>query len=159
MRRKDREVTDIDSVKEILNKCKTCHVAMVDSGLPYVVPLSFGYILADKVLTLYFHSAAEGRKVEVLKSNNTVCFEMAHEGELVHPENPCNCGYYYSSIIGVGEAVFIEDVDEKCKALSIMFNHQTGRDVMFTAAQAQGVCVFKIVSSSFTGKRKPRPAV
>jgi len=40
MRRKDREVTDINEIEEILNQCKTCHVAMVDSGAPCVVPLS-----------------------------------------------------------------------------------------------------------------------
>jgi nitroimidazol reductase NimA-like FMN-containing flavoprotein (pyridoxamine 5'-phosphate oxidase superfamily) len=40
MRRKDREVTDIFGIEEILLQCKTCHVAMVDEGLPYVVPLS-----------------------------------------------------------------------------------------------------------------------
>jgi nitroimidazol reductase NimA-like FMN-containing flavoprotein (pyridoxamine 5'-phosphate oxidase superfamily) len=43
MIRKDREVTDINSIEEILKQCKTCHVAMVDDGLPYVVPLSYGY--------------------------------------------------------------------------------------------------------------------
>jgi len=40
MRRKDKEVTCIGGIEEILLKCKTCHVAMIDDGLPYVVPLS-----------------------------------------------------------------------------------------------------------------------
>jgi len=41
MRRKDREITDINGIEEILLQCKTCHVAMVDDGTPYVVPLSY----------------------------------------------------------------------------------------------------------------------
>ena len=158
MRRTDREVNDIGGIEEILRLCKACHVAMVDNGTPYVVPLSYGYrILADNVLELYFHSALEGRKLDILKNNNNVCFEMAHEGEPAQYETPCSSGYYYSSIIGFGQAEFIEDADEKCKALSIMFSHQTGREVTFTAEQAQSVCVFKIVSNDFTGKKKPNP--
>jgi len=158
MRRKDREVTDIGEMEEILRLCRTCHVAMVDNGTPYVVPLSYGYrLLADNVLELFFHSALEGKKLDILKSNTNVCFEMAHEGEPVHSETPCNSGYYYSSIIGFGQVVFVEDVVEKCKALSIMFSHQSGREVIFTDEQAQGVCVFKVVSKDFTGKQKPRP--
>jgi hypothetical protein len=54
--------------------------------------------------------------------------------------------------------VFIEDTDEKCNALSVMFRHQTGRDVIFTSGQADSVCVFKIISNDFTGKKKPRPS-
>ena len=54
MRRKDREVTDIGEMEEILRLCKTCHVAMVDNGSPYVVPLSYGYrLLADNALELF----------------------------------------------------------------------------------------------------------
>ena len=131
---------------------------MVDEGEPYVVPLSYGYkILDGNVLELYFHSALEGRKIDVLKRNNKVCFEVSYEGEPIHSETPCNSGYYFASVIGFGEAVFIERNDEKNEALSVMFKHQAGREVTFTAEQIKGVCVFKIVSTDFTGKKKPRP--
>ena len=158
MRRKDREITDINAIEEILLQCKTCHVAMVDDGLPYVVPLSYGYrFIGDSILELYLHSASEGRKLDILKQNNKVCFEMSFEGEPIQSEMPCNSGYYFSSIIGFGEVVFIENTDEKCEALSILFRHQTNREVEFTDEEAQSVCVFKIVSDSFNGKKKPRP--
>jgi nitroimidazol reductase NimA-like FMN-containing flavoprotein (pyridoxamine 5'-phosphate oxidase superfamily) len=159
MRRNDWEVTDMGGIEEILLQCKTCHVAMVDGGTPYVVPLSYGYnILEDGVLELYFHSAPEGRKLDVLKQNNNVCFEMSSEGEPVHSETPCNSGYYFASVIGFGEAVFIDDPEEKREALSAMFRRQTGKDTAITAEQAESVCVFKIVSTDFTGKKKPRPS-
>lgn len=156
-RRKDREVTDIKNIEEILLQCKTCHVAMIDNGEPYVVPLSYGYkILEGNVLELYFHSAPEGRKIDILKRNNSVCFEMSYEGEPVHSETPCNSGYYFASVIGFGKAIFIENADEKTEALSIMFKHQTGKDIAFTAEKVENICVFKIVSADFTGKKKPK---
>ena len=158
MRRKDREITDIEGIKEILSKCKTCHVAMVDRGAPYVVPLSYGYqILEGNVLELYFHSAREGRKLDVLKSNSQVCFDMAYEGEPLYAKTPCNSGYYFASVVGFGKVEFIENTDEKCQALSYMFKHQAGKDVIFTGQHTENVCVFKVVSTNFTGKKKPRP--
>ena len=161
MRRKDREVADIGGIEEILQLCKTCHVAMVDDGQPYVVPLSYGYsILEGDILELYFHSAYEGRKLDILRrhmrSHNKVCFAMSHEGEPIHSEMPCQSGYYYASVIGFGDVSFLEDIDEKRSALSALFRHQTGEDVEFSLRQAESVCVFKIVSSDFTGKRKPK---
>ncbi|MDR0463772.1 MAG: pyridoxamine 5'-phosphate oxidase family protein [Treponema sp.] len=157
MRRKDREVTDIKGIEEILSQCKTCHVAMTDNGMPYVVPLSYGFkILEGNALELYFHSAQEGRKLDILRRDNKVCFEMSCEGEPVTSDTPCNSGYYFASVIGFGEAVFPDDENEKRDALSVMFRHQTGKSVSFTPEQIKSVCVFKIVSNDFTGKKKPR---
>jgi nitroimidazol reductase NimA-like FMN-containing flavoprotein (pyridoxamine 5'-phosphate oxidase superfamily) len=154
MRRKDREIKDISGIEEILLKCKTCHVAMVDNGLPYIVPLSYGYkIIKGRMLELYFHSALEGRKIDILKSNNNVCFEIAQEGGPVHSQTPCDSGYQFSSIIGFGDVIFIEQTGEKSEALSVMFKHQAGRDVSFNEKQIRDVCVFKIVSTDFTGKK------
>lgn len=158
MRRKDREVTNKNEIEEIMLQCKTCHVAMIDGDVPYVVPLNFGYkFTGSGSLELYFHSAFEGRKIDILKKNNKVCFEMANEGEAVHAETPCNSGYYFSSVIGYGEVLFLQDSAEKREALSVLFRHQTGKDAAFNDSQAESVCVFKIISSNFTGKKKSRP--
>ena len=160
MRRKDREVIDIYAIEQILLQCKTCHVAMVSDGMPYVVPLSYGYkILDGGMLELYFHSALEGKKLDILKKCNKVCFEMAHEGEPVSSDTPCNAGYYFSSVIGYGNAFFIDTIEQKCEALSIMFKHQLEKEVVFTASQTENICVFKIISTDFKGKRKPKPRI
>ena len=67
--------------KEIIKMCKTCHVAMVEEGEAYVVPLSFGYrFIEGGLLELYFHSALEGKKLDILRKNNRICFDMA-QGE------------------------------------------------------------------------------
>lgn len=156
MRRKDREVTKINEITDILDMCKTACIAMTDGGVPYIVPLSYGYEWKEDCLELYFHCAKEGKKLEILKCNNEVCFTVFSEGELLHAENPCNSGYYFSSIIGNGVVEFIEDPEEKNYALQRMFAHQAGKKVEFTEAQMDSVCVFKIVSRDYTGKRKAK---
>ena len=158
MRRTDREIRDIREIEGILLQCKTCHLAMADQGMPYVVPLSFGYRLRNHALELYFHSAHEGKKLDILRRNPKVCFEMACEGEPIFMETPCNSGYYYSSVIGYGNAEFVCDTAEKREALSIIFQCQAGKEMAFTEQQAGTVCIFKIVSTDFTGKRKAKAA-
>lgn len=154
MRRKDREVNNIEEIKEILNKCKTASLAMIDNGIPYVVPLSYGYEIAEKQLILYFHSAKEGRKIDILKKSDMVSFTIFNEGKPLFPETPCNSGYYYSSIIGNGHVEFIENTDEKLKALHKMFAQQSGQEISFTKAQTENVCLFKVISDDYTGKQK-----
>ena len=155
MRRKDREVTDINQIKSILDNCKVCRLAMIDNVQPYVVPLSYAYIMNDGILTLFFHSAKEGRKIKILRENNSVCFEISSEGKLFFDEKaPCNSGYYFSSIQGFGAAQFIDDVDEKCFALSLLMKHQANINVDFLPLQTNNVCVFKVDSNSFTCKMR-----
>lgn len=156
MRRKDREVTDIGEIRQILDSCMTVCVSMIDGDRPYSVPLNYGYEIEDGILTLYLHCAKEGRKIDILKSNNKACFTIFSEGEPIHAETPCSSGFFYSSVFGEGEAYFLEDMNEKKHALKILTAHQMKRDYEFTDEQADSVCVFKIVSTNFTGKRKPK---
>jgi nitroimidazol reductase NimA-like FMN-containing flavoprotein (pyridoxamine 5'-phosphate oxidase superfamily) len=155
MRRQDREVSNTQEINHIIKKCKVCHLAMVDKGLPYVVPLNFGYMIDENSMTLFFHSAKTGRKLDILNDNNAVCFEMACEGKLGYVENPCNSGYYFESVHGFGHVEFIEDINEKCDALTLLMKHQSNQNFVFTEKQANNICVYKVVSTDFIGKRKP----
>ncbi len=154
MRRADKEVKNRDEIIDILNICKTATIAMVDNNVPYVLPMSYGYEFIEDSLVLYFHCAMEGRKLDILKENNVVCFNIFSEGKPVYAEIPCDSGYYFSSIIGNGKAEIVEDSAEKCYSLGRIFEHQAGRTVDFTKKQASTVCVFKIVSNDYTGKQK-----
>lgn len=149
-------MTDPEKIKGILDSCKTACVAMADGGQPYVAPMSYGYALRDGALTLFFHSAKEGKKIDILKRNPKVCFAIFNEGEVTVAPAACGSGIFYSSVIGNGLAEFLENPGEKREALSAMFERQTGRKVEFTEAQASAVCVFKIVSTDFTGKQKSK---
>ncbi len=157
MRRKDREVKDINIIEKILIQCKTASLAMISDGEPYVVPLSYGYEWDKDKLILYFHCAKEGKKLDALKVNNRVAFNVCNEGTPIYADTPCNSGYYYSSVSGKGNAFLVEDTMEKCHGLELIFCHQAGRWIQFNEEQAQSVCVFKVISTEFTGKKKDRP--
>jgi nitroimidazol reductase NimA-like FMN-containing flavoprotein (pyridoxamine 5'-phosphate oxidase superfamily) len=72
MRRKDREISGLGEMESIIQRADICRLAFCDRGIPYVVPLCFGYRRG----AIYFHSAREGRKLDMMRNNRLVCFEM-----------------------------------------------------------------------------------
>ena len=155
MRRSDREVNDPEAIQAILMRGRTCHVAMADGDMPYVVPLSYGFRFSDGgALELFFHSANEGKKIDILRKNSKVCFEISDEGKFENAGSPCDMGYFYSSIIGYGDAVFLTGAAEKSEGLSVIVRHQAGIDTAFSEKQVANVSVFKIISKEYSGKQK-----
>lgn len=152
MRRKDREVTVIDEKIEIISNCKVIRLAMKDKEGLYIVPLNFGYSYLNDKLTLYFHSAKEGRKLDGIVENPEVAFEMDCEHKLIEAEIPCLYGFSYKSIIGNGVSSIVENMEEKKSALSLLMKHQTGKDFTFEDKHAKAVTVFKVEVTNFSAK-------
>ena len=156
MRRKDRQITDLEAIRAILDKAKVLHLAMIDGDRPYVVPLNYGYTLENGALTLYLHSAREGRKLDVLRQNDRVAFVLeTNVSQVSGGDIPCKYGEAYASVMGEGRAVLLTDSAEKMAALSILMKTQTGRDFAFTPAMTDAVAVLRIDVDSFTAKARP----
>ena len=156
MRRKDRQITDETAIRSILDKAKVLHLAMIDGARPYVVPMNYGYALADGRLTLYLHSAKEGRKLDVLQNNDRVAFVLETDGSPVSGGDiPCKYGEAYASVMGEGTAVLLDDPVQKIEALQILMKTQTGREFAFTPAMAESVAVLRVNVDSFTAKARP----
>lgn len=151
MRRADRELTDTADIEKIIRSAQVCRLAMVDDGGPYIVPLNFGY--CD--MTLYFHSATEGRKIRLLKRAAQVCFEIDGEHELIKADSPCSWGMRYASVIGYGIPRFIEGVAEKRAALSIIMAQFSDDVFEFSEQSMAATAVFAVDITAMTGKRKP----
>jgi nitroimidazol reductase NimA-like FMN-containing flavoprotein (pyridoxamine 5'-phosphate oxidase superfamily) len=156
MRRKDKEITDIDEKLEVIAKCKVCRLGLSENNYPYIVPLNYGFSCDDGKLTLYFHGALEGKKIDTIKKNDNACFEIDCDTKLVEGENPCDYGYEFKSIIGFGKIVFLDTKDEKINGLNYLMKQQTGRDIQydFTENELNNVIVFKMTVKEFTGKQK-----
>lgn len=123
MRRADKEIKNRNQIDAIIKKTNYCRIALVDGIYPYIVPVNF----AVSNNHLYFHSAKEGKKIDILRKNNSVCFEMDIEGEIVKGERACFWGMKYVSVIGFGQAFFIEDDIGKKKALDMLMEKYAGR--------------------------------
>lgn len=113
MRRNEREITDRKDIDDIIRRCRVCHLAMCDEGQPYVVPLNFGY----DGRFLFFHTAPEGRKIDIIKRNNRVGFEFDILHDIVTAEQACKWGAKYESVMGSGTAEIVDDLEAKKEAL------------------------------------------
>ena len=148
MRRNDKEITDSAVMESIIRKATVCRLAMAKDNQPYVVPMCFGY--EDNAL--YFHSATEGKKLDILKENNRVCFEMDIGQEIVPSDSACQWGMTYYSIIGSGKASFLTARDQKRQALDVIMKHYTGDTYTYTNAAVDRITIIKVKIQHMSGK-------
>ena len=152
MRRSDRELRDPGQLLEVIDACKVFRLAMVAEGRPYLVPLNFGYAYEGGQFEFYFHSALQGRKLDLLRQNPQVCFELDCGHALVPADLPCGYSYRYASVIGEGTVELVEEPARKVLYLQRLLRHQAGRDFPLREEQAASVAVGRILVHSLTGK-------
>ena len=153
MRRKDRQVTDNEKIQAVIDSCHCCRIGFNDSGTIYIVPLNFGYIKDNNCYTLYFHSAKEGRKINLIKNSPNVGFEMDTGYQIKTADIACNYSAKFQSIIGNGTVKIVDDINEKIKGLSLLMKHNTGRhDRTFDEKMINAVTVFKLTVTELSCK-------
>ena len=150
MRKKNQEIKDKKIINEILTKSEICRVAMIDNGKPYIVPLNYGY----KDNCIYIHSASKGKKIDLLRKNNKVCFEIEQTAELVKHDKPCKWATKYRSLIGYADAEIITDFEQKKKALDIIMSHYgENSDPDYEEKQVESMVIIKLKITQLTGKQ------
>lgn len=151
MRRKDKEITDLNEIWAIIEKANVMRVAMVDlHQSPYIIPVLFGF--EDNIL--YFHSASEGKKIDTLHYNNRVCVEMDIDYEIKKHTSPCAWGLKYKSVIGSGKAFFIQELEEKKKALHVIMKHYAPEEIFeFREKPLSRITLLRIELDTLTGKK------
>jgi len=151
MRRQDREVTDFAKITDILRRADTIRLGLHGDPYPYVVPLSFGFEVADGKITLYFHGATEGLKHDSIQKNPLVCVEADILHRYATVEN--NVTAEFESFIGFGKAERVSD-DEAVKGLDLLLAHCGYSGFEYDKAALNHTWVYKIELESFTGKRR-----
>jgi len=143
------KITDIDEMEGVIKRALICRLGLVDNDEPYVIPVCFGYERG----ALYFHGRLKGRKVELIKKNNKVCFEMDIDVELKKAGDPCDWAMKGKSVVGVGRASILEDDAEKSYALGLIMGHYTEGDFSFPESELDRTLVVKVDIESITGKK------
>ena len=157
MTKRERQVTDLNQIKEILDKAGVLHLGLAVNNEPYVVPMNYGYCMEGEKLTLYLHSAVRGKKLDMIRENPKVFFALDCDLTPFEGKVACQYGLSYSSVMGRGEARIVEDVQEKMKAMSILMKTQTGKDFTFDEKLVSIVAVIRIDVSEYTAKHRPLP--
>ncbi|MDO4616182.1 MAG: pyridoxamine 5'-phosphate oxidase family protein [Lachnospiraceae bacterium] len=158
MTRREREVTDPAEIKRILDSCMVIHLGLVDDGMPYIVPMNYGYEWIDGQLVIYIHGAKQGYKLDVMRKNPVCCFEMECGVQPFEGKIACQYGTVYESLMGRGRVEILEDPQEKIHAMTVLMKTQTGKDFTFNEKLVSIVSVMRIKASEYSAKRRPLPA-
>ena len=154
MRRADREVVDAEAIDAIIRQSPCCRLGLRDGEGVYLVPLCFGFSHSGGVRTFYFHSAPEGRKLELLHRNASAAFELDCRCEITAGETACQHSARYQSVIGTGRVRFLTDAAEKRAALAEIMRQNAGAgDWSFPDAAVSRVTVFALDVETISAKQ------
>ncbi|MBN2281929.1 MAG: pyridoxamine 5'-phosphate oxidase family protein [Candidatus Marinimicrobia bacterium] len=149
MRKHDREIKDRSKLKEILKSANVVRIAIMDGDKPYIVPLNYGY----HENCLYIHCATEGKKLDLLRHNIHVCFEVEDSVRIIGGEKACKWTTSFRSIIGYGDIEIIEDNQQKIEALKILMSHFGAPHLHeFDKKNVKITTILKLKITEMTGK-------
>jgi len=155
MLRKEKEMNEADT-ERFLVESEVGRLGVCDNNKPYVVPVLFVY---DKESgTIFVHCAKKGKKIDIMKTNPNVCFETDEKSGIIFGKSSCSFSLIYRSVIAFGEATFIDDPEEKAKALNLLIKKYAGETKagFVTPEKTASTQVIGIRITSKTGKQKKK---
>lgn len=156
-----------------LNEEKVGRVASIDvQGYPQIIPMNFVYVKNDSIDTqtgnnnigaIYMHSHPFGEKIENIKRNSKVGFEVDSyvcflPSYYFHPTDASQADTLYISVVIKGNASIVQDSVEKARALNALMKKYQKEGGYESLASNMGsvreVTVLKIVPDQIRGKYK-----
>ncbi len=154
------EIKSKEKIKEFLNQEHTGHIASVDkNGYPQIIPMNFVY-LDDAI---YMHSHTKGEKLENIRQNQKVGFEVDRELEFLpsyfeDPEDASLADTLYISVVIKGIGKIIDDRSEKTRALNGLikkYQPEGGYEPIKPDMEVlDEVAIIKVTPESIRGKYK-----
>ena len=138
-------------MEKILREETLGYLGLSMDGMPYVVPLNYGYV-KGKIL---FHCALTGKKLDYLRANPQVCFTVGRQaGKIVRHPQGALCHVENDSVICYGKARIVEDMEERRKILTT-FNRCLQPDAQEITLEAAVKCyAVEITITEMTGRQQ-----
>ena len=150
MRKSKQEITSRQVLDEVLSGAEICRIAMMDGDRPYILPFNYGH----RDGCIYIHAAPEGKKIDLIRNNNLVCFEIEHQVSIFKEGNACKWTTRYRSVVGYGHVDIITDDSGKQQGLEvIMAQHGAPELNIFEPKNMKNMVILKLTITSLTGKQ------
>jgi uncharacterized protein len=118
-RRAMRGVYDKAQVHAILDEGFVCHIGYVIDGQPYVIPTAY----ARSGEQIYIHGAPASRVMGVANRELDMCLTVTLIDGLVVARSAFHTSINYRSVVVLGKAREVTDLEEKRQALRCFTNH------------------------------------
>lgn len=153
MSRTDIEIRDINEIVRILTEAQVCRLALLNGEYPYIIPMCFGFDLDGDKLELYFHTSAQGKKLDIIKENNRAAFEIDKLSRIVGGEVACGFTADYECITGVGTVDVINGIEKITGLNTIVRKYADGfSDNKYSEQMLNNVVVLKLTVDEFCCK-------
>ena len=153
MRRKDREVTDINEIIGMIDKCDIVRIGLADVDYPYIVPVNFSYTYEDGQIALYIHGAMAGRKYELISRNGKCSFEMDIALGIECLEAYGDVTERYLSVMGTADIELIPNEQKKAVIDNIiMARYEATRDFKYNESMVSRTMIAKLNVREITAK-------
>ena len=150
MRRKEKEITDNQVIQKILSESEVCRLGLIDNVEAYIVPVSYAYENGK----IYIHSSPEGRKIELIRQNNLITFEMELPAGIIRDHIPCNWSAKYRSVIGKGIISIRSDTESKKIGLDlIMKKYGADIELKYDESSLSKMIILELRITAVTGKQ------
>ena len=160
MRRKDREIVDPTEIAKIMDNAQVGRIGLSMNDQPYVVPVNFAF----DHNRIYIHCADTGMKLEFLRTNPRVCFEVDENLGIIPGTAPWMFGFAYRSAIAFGTARILTDPEERTKATKLITTKYAGKEMAemitqkrteeYKSALGSRLVLVEIKVESMTGKHR-----
>jgi nitroimidazol reductase NimA-like FMN-containing flavoprotein (pyridoxamine 5'-phosphate oxidase superfamily) len=167
------EIKSLSNMISFLNEERVGRVASIDEqGYPQIIPMNFVYVKNDLIDTqsdnknigaIYMHSHPIGEKIENIKRNSKVGFEVDSyvcflPSYYFHPTDASQADTLYISVVIKGNAAIVQDPDEKANALNALmkkYQKEGGYESLSSnMGSVREVTVLKVVPDQIRGKYK-----
>ncbi|MEX1309556.1 MAG: pyridoxamine 5'-phosphate oxidase family protein [Candidatus Sulfomarinibacteraceae bacterium] len=150
MRRSDKEITDLETIHAIVRGCEVCRLGLAVESEPYVVPVSFGF----NGESVFFHTAKNGKKIDMMTANPRVCVQFERNVKLVtDDDDPCSWTFHFESVIGFGSVTELVAGRDKIIGLNRIMQHYSDRDWKIEGPSLDSTRVWRVDLDGLTGKR------
>ena len=119
--------------------------------MPYCVTVNFGVVEKEQ-LEICFHSAVQGKKIEILEENPKVAFTAVSTYEPKIGETPCKWSAKYESVYGDGIAEIVDGDEKKIYFDAIMINAGAQGELLYDAQSINNTKLIKIKINEISGK-------
>ena len=152
VRRKDREITDIARMAQILKEAQAVSVAFGGDS-PYVIPMSYGFAFEGGKCTLYMHGAAMGEKIERIKKDSRAAFAVFVNNRVYGEGNEgSNYTSSFDSVCGSGMIRFLEGDEKKTGLDALMAHYAPGKTFEYPEKMIKATCVMALEAEKISGK-------
>ncbi len=155
----DRGNYDREVIYEIIDEALSCHVAFVEDGQPFVIPINYPRI-ADRLL---LHGSPSGRLMQRAQAGEPLCVAITLIDGLVLARSAFNHSVNYRSVVLFGRGYPLTSDEEKLQALEAITEHLVpGRWAEIrrpTVSELKATAVVAIPIESASAKIRSGPPV